>query len=120
MGFRTISVARDAIALCRTVVVAEKAAELPTPPNAAGVMLVSTIVNQVVAETLMRGRDDQIPQRCGVYRGLTDWRSAAPCPSADAGIRGSLERKDPKTHFSDGASRLWDQRRIPTVCSCGR
>jgi hypothetical protein len=44
---------RAAIALRRTVVVAEKAADALTPPNGAGAMLVSDTVNQVVAETLM-------------------------------------------------------------------
>jgi hypothetical protein len=36
-----------------TVVVAQKATEALTPPNGAGVRLVSNTVNQLVAETLM-------------------------------------------------------------------
>ena len=41
------------MALRRAAVVAEKAADALTASNGAGVMLVSNIVNQVVAETLM-------------------------------------------------------------------
>jgi hypothetical protein len=39
--------------LCRTVVVAKKAAQARTPPNAAFVVLASGTVDQVVAEPLM-------------------------------------------------------------------
>jgi hypothetical protein len=44
---------RDAIALRRSVVVAEEPADALPPPNGAGVVLVSHAVNQVVAETLV-------------------------------------------------------------------